>query len=387
MNKYSTMKFIHNTVSLCNECYRHIPGVVYEKEDKIYLSKLCPIHGEMEEIVEIDTEYYYNLHREQVGKFVSIMFEVTNKCQLECPHCYQLPENRSTDKPIDLLMEIAKSYPNGFMPLLAGAEPTLHKGIIDLGHQLSDSFGQVRMLTNGLKFSDYDFAKDLLSGYNILPAIGLNHYTYQGQKIHDKQVKGIRNIQEVGKLDGVGYTIEDLNHLPEIFEEILSLKTTGDLGLVRIRMGASIGRSTGERNYLSNTLKHLKNLLGDELVSTPLEDNIYHNMYNWRGIRLRIIQWPDVRSIDLEELNNGPWATFVDGPITNYIHQVILRDAFVNNNLKRYDICPEYYHLKDGIELDKPENSYWRNNFSGTIDIDKFDYTISDIRKRPKKLL
>lgn len=380
------MKFIHSTVSLCNECYRHIPGIVHEKNDKIYLTKLCPVHGEMEEIVETDIEYYYKLNRKQVGKFVSIMFEVTNKCQLECPHCYQLPENRSTDKPVDLLMSIANSYPHGFMPLLAGAEPSLHKGIIPLSHELSDRFGQVRMLTNGIKFSDYDFTKELLTGHNILPAVGLNHYSYQGIKVHEKQVRGIKNIQDVGKLDGIGYTVEDLSHLPEILEEIEQLGIK-DLGLVRLRMGASIGRSTGERNYLSKTIKHLKDLLGDELVSTPLEDNIYHNMYSWRGKRLRIIQWPDVRSIDLEELNNGPWATFVDGPITNYIHQVILRDAFVNNKLKRYDICPEYYHLKSGDELDNPDNQYWKTHWNGPIEIDDFDFTITDNRKKPKKLL
>lgn len=376
------MKFIHNTTSLCNECYRHIPGIVYEKDDKIYLVKECPVHGRMEEVVEIDTEYYYGLTRKQAGKFVSIMFEVTNKCQLECPHCYQLPENRSVDKPLDLLLSIADSYPDGFMPLLAGAEPSLHKDIIPMAHQLSDKFGQVRMLTNGLKFSDYDFAKELLSGYNILPAVGLNHYTYQGQKIHDKQLRGIKNIQEVGKLDGIGYTIEDINHLPDIFKEIESLATK-DLGLVRLRMGASIGRSTGERNYLSKTIKHLKNLLGDELISAPFEDNLYHNMFVWRGIRLRIIQWPDVRNIDLEELNNGPWATFVDGPITNYIHQVILRDAFINNNLPKYDICPSYYHLKSNDEMDNPSNMYWRDNWKGPVEFTDFDFTVTDKRKQP----
>ena len=65
------MKFIHNTVSLCNECYRHIPGVVFERDDKIWLSKKCPEHGVMEEVVEIDTEYYYNLAKTDDSEFIS----------------------------------------------------------------------------------------------------------------------------------------------------------------------------------------------------------------------------------------------------------------------------------------------------------------------------
>lgn len=380
------MKFIHNTTSLCNECYRHIPGVVYEKDDKIILTKQCPEHGIMEEVVEVDTEFYYGTQRTDTSQFVSVMFEVTNKCQLECPHCYQLPENRSTDKPMDLLMAIADTYPEGFIPILAGAEPTLHKEIIPLAHKLNDKFGMVRMLSNGLMFADLDFTKQLLEGKNILPAIGLNHYTYQGKKVHEKQLRGIQNIRDVAKLDGIGYTVEDLDQLPDIFEELERLGPE-NTGLIRLRMGASIGRSTGGRNYLSTTIKHLKKLLGDELVSIPLEDNIYHNMFTWRGRYLRVIQWPDVRSIDMEELNNGPWATFIDGPITNYIHQVILRDAFVNNGLKRYDTCPEFYHLKNNHESEKSENRYWKETWEGPREFTDFDFTVYNNRKKPRRLL
>ena len=39
----SRMKFIHDTVSVCNECYRHIPGVVFERDDQIWLTKKMPM--------------------------------------------------------------------------------------------------------------------------------------------------------------------------------------------------------------------------------------------------------------------------------------------------------------------------------------------------------
>jgi hypothetical protein len=146
-------------------------------------------------------------------------------------------------------------------------------------------------------------------------------------------------------------------------------------------MGASIGRSTEGRNYLSNTVTALKTLLGDELVYTPLEENLYHNMYNWKGMKIRLIQWPDVRSIDMEELSNGPWANFIQGPISNYIHQVILRDAFINNKLKPLDITPDYYRLQD------TKKEYWKTNWTGPVDIDRLEYYIEDPQRRPKKLL
>ncbi len=375
------MKFIHNTVGLCNECYRHIPGIVFERDDKIWLSKKCPEHGIMEEVVEIDLEYYYGLAKTDESEFVSIMFEVTNKCQLNCPHCYQLPDNKYIDSPMSSLIRIPEMFPEGFIPILAGAEASLYSEIIPLSHKLADDFGKVRMLTNGLRFADNDWAKELLTGRTILPAVGLNHWTYQGKKVHEKQLRGIENIKEHGRLDGIGYTLEDLDHLPEILEELDKIGRD-KVNLVRIRMGASIGRSTGGRNYLSTTVKALKKLLGDELVHTPLEENLYHNMYNWKGMNIRVIQWPDVRSADMEELNNGPWAALNEGPITNYIHQVILRDAFTNNKMKRLDIVPDHYVLKE-----KFESNYWKKNWSGPIEISELEYKFESPAKKPKRLL
>ena len=56
------MLFIHNTVSLCNHCYRHVPAVVYEHDNKILMKKQCSEHGIIDSVVETDTEFYYGLH-------------------------------------------------------------------------------------------------------------------------------------------------------------------------------------------------------------------------------------------------------------------------------------------------------------------------------------
>jgi hypothetical protein len=378
------MKFIHDTISVCNHCYRHIPGIVFEKDDKIWLTKKCSEHGEQQEIVEIDTEFYYNINKADTTEISSLMFEATNKCQLNCPHCYQLPDNRSVDKSSELLLSTVDTYPKGLIPMIAGAEPTLHNDIITMAHSLADKYGKTRILTNGLQFANKTFTNNLLSNPNVLPEIGLNHWSYQGKKVHNKQLRAIENIKEVSKVGDIGYTIESFDHLPEIFEEVEKL-ADDKVNVFRIRFGSFIGRSSDqERNYLSKTLKKMHNILGNELVPDPLDDNPYHVMYKWRGIKLRIIQWPDVRSIDMEELNTGPWANFYDGPITNFVHQVIMRDAFVNNKLKKLDDCPPHYHIKLGQKLTLLENRHWKENWKGPVDFTEFDYTIKDEQKKPK---
>lgn len=382
------MKFIHDTISLCNYCYRHIPGIVYEKDDKIWITKKCQEHGEQQELVEIDPEFYYNITKSDNTEISSLMFESTNRCNLTCPHCYQLPDNKSIDKSLDLLLSQVDSYPAGLLPMIAGAEPTMHKDITGLAHSLADKYGRTRILTNGLKFSNKSFTQKLLSRPEIIPEIGLNHWSYQGKKVHHKQLEGIQNIKDVSRVGDIGYTVESFDHLPEIFEEIQTL-ADNKVNVFRIRFGSFIGRSSDqERNYLSKTFKSIKNLLGNDLKPLPFaDDNPYHLMYSWGDIKLRIIQWPDVRNIDMEELNTGPWANFHNGPITNFVHQVIMRDAFVNNKLKKLDDCPEYYHIKLGSKLSKPENKHWKEGWNGPVEFTEFDYTIKDPKKRPKRFL
>lgn len=380
------MKFIHDTVSLCNHCYRHIPGVVYEKDDKIWITKKCEEHGVQEELVEIDPEFYYGINKANVGHIRALMFESTNKCQLNCPHCYQLPDNKTVDKPLELLLETIYSYPPGFMPMIAGAESSLYKDIIPLAHTIADKYERTRLLTNGVRFANKEWTRQLLSHPGVNVAIGLNHWTYQGKKVHQKQLEGIENIKEFGVVDDIAYTVESLDHIPEILEEIEKIASE-KVNLVRIRLGSFIGRSSDiQRNFLSKTLEKIKSLIGDELIPAPMDDNPYHVMFMWKGIRLRIIQWPDVRNIDMEELNTGPWANFHDGPITNFVHQVILRDAFVNNSLKKLDDCPPFYHIKTPEILSLPENKYWKDEWQGPVEFTEFDYTIKDERKKPLKV-
>lgn len=377
------MKFIHDTISLCNYCYRHIPGIVFEKEDQIWLTKKCNCHGEQQEIVELDLDYYYNITKTRPWKFASCMFEATNKCQLECPHCYQIPDNKSIDRPIELIMNQLEDFPQGVVPMIAGAEPTLYKDIIPLAHAIVDQWGSTNILSNGLKFVDKRFAKELLYDKQVYVSVGLNHWTYQGERIHKQQLTAINNIKEVSTIDVVAYTVESFDHLPEILEEIDKI---GDekIRMFRLRFGSFIGRSSdNHRNYLSRTIKKIKEIVGDEVKATPLDDNPYHNMFEWREKSLRIIQWPDVRNIDMEELLTGPWAQFHDGPVTNFVHQVIMRDVFVNNKIKKLDDCPWYYHFKTHDQLASSEFRYWRDGWKGPVDFTDFDYTIKDERKKP----
>ena len=77
------------------------------------------------------------------------------------------------------------------------------------------------------------------------------------------------------------------------------------------------------------------------------DDNLYHYMVKINGITHRIIQWSDPKTIDMEQLQCGPWCDFVPGkPVTNFLHQIMLRDAVVNEGKSLHDTVSAQYQFQ-----------------------------------------
>lgn len=342
------MSKIHDTTSLCDHCYRHILGEVYEHDGKVWIKKVCPEHGELIGLVEEDSEFYHSLKYTAVTSFNQILFESTDRCQLNCPHCYHLPDNKTQDRPIEDILKQLDQFPRNYNPMLAGAEATLRPDFVELCQEINKmKFNRFEVLTNGLRFADEAFAENVKNTGLFELCLGLNHPSYQGEKIHQKQLRALGNVLDLGyELGYVGYTLQSFDELPFILDEIQRIHHPR-IHHYRIRCGAFIGRSSDQkRSYLSNLVKHIKTL-ADVKRCTDWDDNIYHVMVEINGIKVRLIQWPDVTNIDMEELATGPWSQFYDGPVTNFVHQVITRDAFKNMGLPMLDLVPEKYRCND----------------------------------------
>lgn len=373
------MRLINKTISLCDHCYRHIPAVVYEDRGSILMKKNCPEHGIMDSIVEIDLEFYYGLeHKKDYTTMNQVLFEVTDRCQLSCPHCYHIPDNKVTDRSLDLIINQVKSFPKDCMPTFAGAEATLRKDFIELCSRVKDlNFNEFGLISNGMKFADKQFTKKCFDAGLKQLCFGLNHSSYQGEKIHAKQLVALKNILECGyDLGYVGYTIESLDDVEDILKEISEIHDP-KIMMYRIRCGSFIGRSTDkQRSYLSNLVKKVQAILGEKVCFGVYDDNPYHVMMEWGSIKLRLIQWPDVTNIDMEELRTGPWCNFYEGPITNFVHQVITRDAYVNMKLPMLDTVPIRYQYRC---INEPfNNDHWRHHWSSPTAFKEFDFSITD---------
>jgi len=76
--------------------------------------------------------------------------EVTDKCNINCKGCYR--RNREGHKPIEKLKEevlFLKKWRNCDSIALAGGEPTLHPGILELAGFIRDNGMKTMLITNG----------------------------------------------------------------------------------------------------------------------------------------------------------------------------------------------------------------------------------------------
>lgn len=343
------------TVSLCHICYEHVPAYTYNKDNQFWLSKKCQIHGITHHMIERDYEFIHNIpQNDYFFNKKSILYEVSDRCNIACPHCYHMPDNSIIDKPIISLMNefnetIGKddiSRVDKSEIILAGAEASMHKNFIELIKTIKSNYkNEVSVMTNGIRFSNKKFLDDAINKGLYQIHFGLNHPSYIGNKsIRDKQLKAISYSNDYNIIGYIGYTMSSMSELIDILEE--STRNNWK-AMIRIRYGSDIGRYPDQpRMYVSDIFKITKdwcekNNKTFEIV--PADNNIYHVMVKIDQQLFRLIQWCDVTDIHMEELMTGPYCNFVPDGVTNFLHQIIRRDFWKNQGNMLLDSPPQRY--------------------------------------------
>ena len=337
------------TISLCEHCYRHIPAKRFEKDGRMMLGKTCPKHGYQEAILDINTDFYKSQQYQRRSPS-SYWLDITNRCNLDCPHCYQMPDNNSKDPSIDYLLSEVMSWPDNGLPVsLVGAEPTVRRDLADLVlaiHALPIKRRNVIIVTNGVYLAKWDYAERFKDIPNLKWTFGLNHHDYNGGQIRTKQMEGLENCLKLGlDVKTLTYTLANLEQLSDVMYEVQKFKINA-----RIQLGVEIGRvPDGDfvELYLSELVAVAEQFcLDNDWTWEPdcLGGNRTHFAVRINGIEHKFIKWCDVRTIDLEEIQSESWASIVPGkPMSPLLHQVILRDQAVNKGQMLFDTIPEKY--------------------------------------------
>jgi hypothetical protein len=347
-----------DTISMCEYCYRHISAKKFVKDNKVWLGKNCKIHGYQERVIESDVDFYFKEQQYIRREPSSYWLDITNRCNLDCPFCYQLPDNKSIDPSIDyILHEISLLPDNGFPLSLVGAEATTRKDLAELVKKIQTLPGKIRkimIVTNGVNLAKDHYIEQFVGIPNMMWTFGLNHSNYIGKHIREKQLEGIKNCVKYGqKIKNFTYTTGSLTDIDDILEEVQYWKRENICDSVRIQLGVEIGRTPKEMQaelYLSDLVKYVKNYCqtkGYSFYPKHELSNRTHYAVEINGIIHRLIKWVDVRTIDMEEMYSESLAQLVPNrPMSLLLHQFILRDRAVNNKEMLFDIIPDKYRFK-----------------------------------------
>ena len=183
------MKTLKDTSSVCPECKQVIPAEIYEENNKVYLSKTCPVHGDFKELYWGDYELYKRAEqfanegvtldnpRTEVDKGCPMdcgicpkhkstttlgIIDITNRCNLRCPICFAHAGaagylyEPSMQQIRDMMENLMSNTPVWTPALqLSGGEPTVREDlpeILEMAHEIG--FVHVEVNSNGIKMAE-----------------------------------------------------------------------------------------------------------------------------------------------------------------------------------------------------------------------------------------
>ncbi|MEM1514949.1 MAG: radical SAM protein [Candidatus Bathyarchaeia archaeon] len=237
------MIILRETESLCPICFSRLPAkIVGEKDDNVYMEKICPVHGAFKTILWKGAESWVQWDRlndwepelfkkkdfttninkgcpfdcglcpQHLRKACIIVMEVTNMCNLHCPVCFAKANEKNTiDVSLELIENMFKAISRlesgDTMPTvqISGGEPTIRDDlpeIISLGKKLG--IDHIMVDTNGIRIAkDKRYLKQLKeSGADAiyLQFDGVTDDVYlklRGKSLINLKVKAIKNCAEV----------------------------------------------------------------------------------------------------------------------------------------------------------------------------------------------
>jgi uncharacterized radical SAM superfamily Fe-S cluster-containing enzyme len=234
------LKKIKKTKSLCPECHGVLVASIYEDNNKVYIRKKCPEHGEFTDLYWGDYELFRKAQTyEKLGTKLSNpktevvkkcpydcgicpehkshtvlgIIDVTNRCNLRCPICFAHAGiagylYEPTKKQIRGMLETLRSNSPIATPALqfSGGEPTVRDDLPELIRMARDfGFKHIEVNSNGIKMAEsIDYCKSLKeAGLSTiyLQFDGLNKDTCiatRGLNLIPIKKKAIDNLRKAG---------------------------------------------------------------------------------------------------------------------------------------------------------------------------------------------
>ncbi|MCB6182725.1 radical SAM protein [Leeia sp. TBRC 13508] len=232
--------FYDTTQALCSHCLRTIQAHVIFRDEKVFLDKWCPVHGDERVMISDDVDYY-KLCREVYVKQPEMPFyfntkmqfgcpydcglcpdhmqhsclsiiDINEACNLECPVCYA---DSGPKKQIHydlaricrMLDVVVKNEKEPDVLQISGGEPTIHPQFFDILDEVKKRpFRHVMINTNGLRIASDDVFVERLANYQKGLEIYLQFDSLQDERLQVLRGASLWRIREaaIAKLNQYG---------------------------------------------------------------------------------------------------------------------------------------------------------------------------------------
>lgn len=325
------MSVIFTTTSLCPVCYKEIPAVIDMDGRNVWMEKECSC-WQGRTLVEKNAGLYMTLSCRMRRVFDQHMvFDITERCNLNCSACYFPVHNTAKDEPQQSVIKRILATP--YQPVLSGGEPTLRADLPELVAALTAFGRKVSMLTNGIRLADIDYLRALHSAGmrtgNIFEAsISIHPESDQPASVYQKKIQVLKNLRQLGmKAFALMFTI----HSPEQISEIVPvIRAWSDVALTfRIRgaFNAWNENEAGKPIFISEMLDTLKQH-GNWALDDQWDNNLYHATVMFRDTTVRLVSVPNKATVDLSRLRDvGPFHISKDGHTRNLVHSMLVNEG------------------------------------------------------------
>lgn len=226
---------IRETRSVCPVCLRSLPAVLVQKDDSVFLERVCPEHGKFSGLIWKGEPFLSSWQRPKSraagvkretesrqgcphdcgrcpehGQYAcTVLFEITQACNLHCPVCFAAAGKKpGTFPPLSLLKEQLawiSEHAGSVVLQISGGEPTLHPDLPELARAGRALFPAVQLNTNGLLLAEKpDLAHALAEAgvsWVFLQFDGTNDTIFRalrGRPLLDAKLAAVENCKRAG---------------------------------------------------------------------------------------------------------------------------------------------------------------------------------------------
>ncbi|MDA8115788.1 MAG: radical SAM protein [Actinomycetota bacterium] len=229
------MRQIKTTQSVCFECGRAVPALLFESDGKVFMQKECPLHGQRTGLVSGDADWYHRTmsfaspatapkermttqvdgcpldcgfctaHQQRM--YLPVV-SITSACNLDCPVCYTLNRRQDSffmakDEFARILEVIHRHDPNMQIINFTGGEPTLHPQFCELVEMCRQAgIHRITVSTNGLRLREDPELLSRLAELEARIVLSFNSFHEQpyrvsaGRNLLDEKLEILRLLDE-----------------------------------------------------------------------------------------------------------------------------------------------------------------------------------------------